>query len=138
VSDAENKQANNMKKELNAPPNPAGGQHIVIEVLKEEGYKSFYAIGAIGVNKIYDFRIKFYDDEPEIGHPEGVRKIRRKIGTEVILSPTAAFELARWLNQNVQDYEKKFGPITKNAAPGGFGNADDDRDKHNKLLEGYA
>jgi hypothetical protein len=133
--------ANVEKKDGNAAPNPAGMQRIdiVIEVSKEEDFKSFYAIGAIGVNNIYDFRIKFYNDEPELGRPDGVRKIHRKIGTEIVLSPTAAFELARWLNQNVQDYEKKFGPIIKNAAPGGFGNAEDsDEDKHNKLLEGYA
>ncbi|MCL2141744.1 MAG: DUF3467 domain-containing protein [Methanimicrococcus sp.] len=132
--------ANAEKKDGNAAPKPAGGQRIdiVIEVSKEEDFKSFYAIGAIGVNNIYDFRIKFYNDEPEIGRPDGVRKIQRKIGSEIVLSPTAAFELARWLNQNVQDYEKKFGPIIKNAAPGSFGNADDDEDKHNKLLEGYA
>ena len=84
---------------------------IVIEVSKEEDFQRFYAIGAIGVNNIYDFRISFYNDEPELGRNNGIRKIQRRIGTEVILSPVAALELSRWIDQNVKEYEKKFGPI---------------------------
>jgi len=98
------------------------GQRIefVIEISKEENFKRFYAIGAIGVNNIYDFRISFYNDDPDLGPSDGVRKVQRKIGTEVILSPVAALELARWLDQNVKDYEQKFGSIkTQGHKPSG-------------------
>ncbi|MCL2863118.1 MAG: DUF3467 domain-containing protein [Methanimicrococcus sp.] len=118
---------------------PAEGKRIeiTVEIVKEEDFKRFYAIGAIGVNNIYDFRISFYNDDPELGRSDGVRKVHRKIGTEVILSPVAAMELARWLDQNVKDYESKFGPIkTQGRRPseenknmtGGAGN----------VLDGYA
>jgi len=110
---------------------------IVIEVSKEENFKKFYAIGAIGVNNIYDFRISFYNDEPELGRSNGIRKIQRKIGTEVILSPVAALELSRWLDQNVKDYERKFGPIKTQGPnlPGEHKNTSGD-DKN--VLDGYA
>ena len=109
---------------------------IVIELSKEEDFKRFYAIGAIGVNNIYDFRISFYNDEPELGQRNGVKKIHRKVGSEVILSPVAAKELARWLAQNVQDYENKFGEIKSQSRSkdSSKGTADNDR----TALDGYA
>jgi len=110
---------------------------IVIEVSKEEDFKRFYAIGAIGVNNIYDFRISFYNDEPELGRSNGIRKVQRKIGSEVILSPVAALELSRWLDQNVKDYERKFGPIKIQGQnmPGEHKNTSGN-EKH--VLDGYA
>ncbi|WNY24865.1 DUF3467 domain-containing protein [Methanolapillus millepedarum] len=105
---------------------------VVLELSKESDCKQFYAIGAIGVNNIYDFRISFYNDEPELAQGAGIRKIHRKIGTEIILSPIAALELSRWLDQNVKDYERKFGPIFKNQKP-----EEGDQPK-SKILEGYA
>ena len=109
---------------------------IVIEVSKEEDFKRFYAIGAIGVNNIYDFRISFYNDDPELGQRNGVKKIQRKIGSEVILSPVAAKELSRWLAQNVKDYEDKFGEIKSQTRlkDSSKGTADDER----TALDGYA
>ncbi|WNY28297.1 hypothetical protein MmiEs2_04810 [Methanimicrococcus stummii] len=122
--------------QTNAPAQPGQPLEIVIEVSKEEDFKRFYAIGAIGVNNIYDFRVSFYNDDPEIGQRNGVKKIHRKIGTEVILSPVAAKELARWLMQNVKDYENKFGEIKgQTGAKGGSkGTSDDD----STVLDGYA
>jgi len=106
----QNSDANSLK---NANEQMGEGKRIeiVIEVSKEEDCKKFYAIGAIGVNNIYDFRISFYNDEPDLGRNNGIRKVHRKIGSEIILSPVAALELSRWLDQNVKDYERKFGPI---------------------------
>ncbi len=122
----------------NMPAQPVPGQpiEIVIEVSKEEDFKRFYAIGAIGVNNIYDFRVSFYNDDPELGQRNGVKKIQRKIGTEVILSPVAAKELARWLTQNVKDYESKFGEIKGQSAP--KANSKGTADSDSTVLDGYA
>ncbi|WNY27055.1 DUF3467 domain-containing protein [Methanolapillus ohkumae] len=119
----------------NKPKNNQEPQKIevVVEISKEPDFKQFYAIGAIGVNNLYDFRISFYNDEPDLVRGNGMRKIQRKIGSEIILSPVAALELSRWLDQNVKDYERKFGPIFKNQKQ----EADDEHPK-SKILEGYA
>ncbi|MDR2944536.1 MAG: DUF3467 domain-containing protein [Methanosarcinales archaeon] len=120
------------------PVQPMLGQpiEIVIEVSKEEDFKRFYAIGAIGVNNIYDFRVSFYNDDPELGQRNSFKKIQRKIGTEVILSPVAAKELARWLTQNVKDYESKFGEIKSQSAP--KANSKGTADSDSTVLDGYA
>ncbi|MDV0446120.1 hypothetical protein MmiAt1_17350 [Methanimicrococcus sp. At1] len=120
----------------NVPAQPGQPIEIVIEVSKEEDFKRFYAIGAIGVNNIYDFRVSFYNDDPELGQRNGVKKIQRKIGTEVILSPVAAKELARWLTQNVKDYETKFGEIKGQSGP--RGNSKGTADSDSTVLDGYA
>ena len=133
---AQNKESASLQK---ANEQKGEGQRIeiVIEVSKEEDFKRFYAIGAIGVNNIYDFRISFYNDEPELGRSNGIRKVQRKIGSEVILSPVAALELSRWLDQNVKDYERKFGPIKIQGQnmPGEHKNTSGN-EKH--VLDGYA
>jgi Protein of unknown function (DUF3467). len=129
---------NNTPANVQNPNEPGRGQpiEIVIEVSKEEDFKRFYAIGAIGVNNIYDFRISFYNDDPELGQRDGVKKIQRKIGTEVLLSPVAAKELSRWLAQNVKDYEDKFGEIKSQnrSRESSRGTAGDEK----TALDGYA
>lgn len=132
---------NNPQSEAQNKNEPAAGGEgqrieIVIEVSKEEDFKRFYAIGAIGVNNIYDFRISFYNDDPDLGRTNGVRKIQRKIGSEIILSPVAALELSRWLDQNVKDYEKKFGPIKTQGQPAG--NDKNISGSDGNVLDGYA
>ncbi|MCL2550019.1 MAG: DUF3467 domain-containing protein [Methanimicrococcus sp.] len=129
---------NNQADQKNNAP-AQGGQpiEIVLEISKEDDFKRFYAIGAIGVNNIYDFRISFYNDEPDLGRANGVRKVQRKIGTEVILSPVAAAELSRWLDQNVKDYEKKFGPIKTQGHRPPEGNKNMTGSDGN-VLDGYA
>lgn len=132
---------NNPQSEAQNKNEPAAGGEgqrieIVIEVSKEEDFKRFYAIGAIGVNNIYDFRISFYNDDPDLGRTNGVRKIQRKIGSEIILSPVAALELSRWLDQNVKDYEKKFGPIKTQVQPAG--NDKNISGSDGNVLDGYA
>lgn len=42
--------------------------------------------------------------------------MERKIEMEVILSPLAAKELARWLSEHIKDYERKFGEIKRPGA----------------------
>ncbi|MDY0266819.1 MAG: DUF3467 domain-containing protein [Methanimicrococcus sp.] len=123
------------KNKPQASPVPGMPLEIVIEVSKEDDFKRFYAIGAIGVNNIYDFRVSFYNDDPELGQRNGVKTIHRKIGTELILSPVAAKELARWLTQNVKEYESKFGEIKGQSGAGNTskGTADD-----RTVLDGYA
>lgn len=129
----ENKPQENANRGQPIPGQPI---EIVIEVSKEEDFKRFYAIGAIGVNNIYDFRVSFYNDDPEIGQRDGVKKIHRKIGTEVILSPVAAKELSRWLAQNVKDYEDKFGEIKRQMGP--KGDSKGTADGEGTVLDGYA
>jgi len=128
---------NNQADQKNNAPQEGQRIEVVVEVSKEEDFKRFYAIGAIGVNNIYDFRISFYNDDPELGRADGVRKVNRKIGTEVILSPVAAAELSVWLDRNVKDYESKFGPIKVQGQRPSEGNKNTTGGNGN-VLDGYA
>ena len=94
---------------------------VSIETTRSSEFKQIYAIGAIGGHSPYDFRIAFYNDSPK-PQKEGGKNItvmERKIETEVILSPLAAKELARWLGEHIKDYEKKFGEIKRPGAVAG-------------------
>lgn len=85
-----------------------------IELYKPDDFKQVYSIGAVGGHSPYDFRIGFYNDMPmAVSKSGGEQVIQRRLETEVILSPLAAVELVRWLNQHIQNYEAAFGPITK-------------------------
>ncbi|AEH60664.1 conserved hypothetical protein [Methanosalsum zhilinae DSM 4017] len=87
---------------------------VTIEIHKSEDFRQIYAIGALGGHSPYDFRISFYNDSPQrFGPQNNTHVMKRQIETELILSPLAALELSRWLNQHLQEYEKKFGPITR-------------------------
>jgi len=92
---------------------------VSIEVVRSPDFKQVYAIGAIGGHSPYDFRIAFYNDSPKGLFESGkqITVMERLIGTEVILSPLAAKELATWLNAHIADYEKMFGEIKKPAPP---------------------
>ena len=94
---------------------------VSIETTRSSEFKQVYAIGAIGGHSPYDFRIAFYNDSPK-PQKEGGKSItvmERKIDMEVILSPLAAKELARWLGEHIKDYEKKFGEIKRPGAVAG-------------------
>ncbi|MDW7732659.1 MAG: DUF3467 domain-containing protein [Methanolobus sp.] len=85
-----------------------------IELYKPNDFKQVYSIGAVGGHSPYDFRIGFYNDTPLPAAKAGEEQvIQRRLETEVILSPLAALELSKWLNQHVRDYEAMFGPIKK-------------------------
>jgi len=87
---------------------------VTIEFYKPDDFKQLYAIGAVGGHSPYDFRIGFYNDTPKtFGDKPDSQVIQRRIETEVILSPLAALELARWLTQHVHEYEAMFGPISR-------------------------
>ena len=87
---------------------------ITIEFIKPEGFQQFYAIGAAGGHSPYDFRIGFYNDTPKMfGDASESRVIERRVEAEIILSPVAALELSRWLNQHINEYESVFGPIAR-------------------------
>ncbi len=89
-------------------------KNVRIELFKPEDFKQVYSIGAIGGHSPYDFRIGFYNDMPMTMSKSGDEQvIQRRLETEVILSPLAAVELVRWLNQHIQNYEATFGPISK-------------------------
>ncbi|HJH29442.1 MAG TPA: DUF3467 domain-containing protein [Methanosarcinaceae archaeon] len=89
-------------------------RNVKIEFYRPEDFKQVYAIGAIGGHSPYDFRIGFYNDSPRaFGDGGDSHVIERRVETEVILTPLAALELSRWLNQHIQDYENMFGPISK-------------------------
>jgi hypothetical protein len=91
-----------------------GKRKVRIELFKPDDFKQVYSIGAVGGHSPYDFRIGFYNDTPLPSDKASEEQvIQRKLETEVILSPLAALELARWLNQHIQDYEKMFGPIRR-------------------------
>ncbi len=87
---------------------------VKIEFYRPDDFKQVYSIGAIGGHSPYDFRIGFYNDSPRaFGDMSDSHVIERRVETEVILTPLAALELSRWLNQHIQDYENMFGPISK-------------------------
>ncbi|MDD3041555.1 MAG: DUF3467 domain-containing protein [Methanosarcinaceae archaeon] len=87
---------------------------ITIEFIKPEDFRQIYAIGAAGGHSPYDFRIGFYNDTPKLfGDSSEAQVIERRVETEVILSPVAALELSRWLNQHISEYEAVFGPISR-------------------------
>lgn len=85
-----------------------------IEMFKPADFKQVYSIGAVGGHSPYDFRIGFYNDTPlPTDKSSDEQVVQRRLETEIILSPLAAAELARWLNQHIQDYEAVFGPIRR-------------------------
>ncbi len=87
---------------------------VKIEVLRAEDFKQTYSIGALGGHSPYDFRIGFYNDSPKgFDRDSNSQLVQRILETEVILSPLAALELHRWLEQHIKDYENMFGPIAK-------------------------
>ncbi|HON36937.1 MAG TPA: DUF3467 domain-containing protein [Methanothrix sp.] len=91
---------------------------VSVETTRSPDFKQIYAIGAVGGHSPYDFRIAFYNDSPRTTR-EGEKNItvmERKIEMEVILSPLAAKELARWLSEHIKDYERKFGEIKRPGA----------------------
>ncbi|RQD81827.1 DUF3467 domain-containing protein [Methanosalsum natronophilum] len=89
-------------------------RRISIEIQQSEQFRQIYAIGAVGGHTPYDIRIGFYNDIPQtIGSQKQKHSMRRQIETEIILSPLAALELSGWLKQHLQEYERKFGPITR-------------------------
>ncbi len=94
------------------PEENKGKRKVRIELYKPADFRQVYSIGAVGGHSPYDFRIGFYNDTPlPVDSVTEEQVIQRKLETEVILSPLAAVELARWLNQHIQDYEAMFGPI---------------------------
>ena len=79
-------------------------KNVRIELHKPEDFKQVYSIGAVGGHSPYDFRIGFYNDMPMSAGKSGEQVIQRRLETEVIMSPLAAVELVRWLNQHIQNY----------------------------------
>ncbi|ADI74733.1 conserved hypothetical protein [Methanohalobium evestigatum Z-7303] len=97
--------------------NNEGKKKVTVEFKKAEDFKQAYAIGAVGGHSPYDFRIGFYNDSQKgFGQQSDSRVIERTLETEVILSPMAAYELSKWLNQHIQEYENLFGPISRQQA----------------------
>lgn len=87
---------------------------IRIDINKSKDFRQVYAIGALGGHSPYDFRLSFYNDSPKsFSEKRELQAIERTIETQIILSPSAAKELANWLMAHVKDYENMFGPITQ-------------------------
>jgi len=94
-------------------------QPVKVEISKSKDFKQVYAIGAVGGHGPYDFRIAFYNDSPKsFSESKDLQVIDRKIEVEIIISPLAAKELAKWLNAHVQDYERMFGKVEKPSETG--------------------
>ena len=109
---------------------------VKIEFYRPDDFKQVYSIGAIGGHSPYDFRIGFYNDSPRaFGDMSDSHVIERRVETEVILTPLAALELSRWLNQHIQDYENMFGPISKVQPPAESPKAKSSKDSSE--IQGY-
>jgi hypothetical protein len=111
---------------------------VKVQTIKSPDFKQIYAIGAIGGHSPYDFRIAFYNDSPKTSQEEGksMTVMERKIDAEIILSPLAAKELAKWLAEHVKDYEKLFGEIKR---PGSAASvpANDGKSSEPAAIQGY-
>lgn len=73
-----------------------------------------YASGAFGGYTSHDFRLFFYSEEPfrmDELLPPNILEIAREVQGEVILSPLAAKELVKWLDERVKAFEETFGEI---------------------------
>lgn len=107
-----------MTENIVGPDEDAKKKKVKIEIRKPDDFKQVYSIGAMGGHSPYDFRIGFYNDTPKSFDSSSNRQIiQRNLETEIILSPIAAVELSRWLNQHIQEYEAVFGPIIRGHAP---------------------
>jgi hypothetical protein len=84
---------------------------VKIKLIRPESFKQSYAIGAMGGHSPYDFRICFYNDTPKGVSENNEQVIERSMESEIIMSPLAAMELSKWLNQHLNEYEAVFGPI---------------------------
>lgn len=86
---------------------------VSVEITRSPDFKQIYAIGAIGGHSPYDFRIAFYNDSPKVRMENGkqVTVMEREMKAEIIMSPPAAKEFARWLSAHLSDFEKVFGEI---------------------------
>ena len=116
----------------------ARGMEVKVQTIKSPDFKQIYAIGAIGGHSPYDFRIAFYNDSPKASMEEGksMTVMERRIDAEIILSPLAAKELAKWLGEHVNDYEKLFGEIKR---PGSVGSpsAGNGKSSEPAAIQGY-
>lgn len=76
--------------------------------------KQIYATGAFGGFSSHDFRILLYNEKVE-GSEEKIKKgavtAIREVSYELILPPLAAKEFVIWLDKQVKEYERIFGPI---------------------------
>jgi hypothetical protein len=91
-------------------------KNMKIKLHKPDHFNQVYAIGAMGGHSPYDFRICFYNDTPRGVSNDNEQVIERNLESEVILSPLAALELSRWLDQHIKEYEAAFGPISRKSA----------------------
>jgi len=116
----------------------ARGMEVKVQTVKSPDFKQIYAIGAIGGHSPYDFRIAFYNDSPKgvVEDGKSMTVMERRIDTEIILSPLAAKELAKWLGEHVMDYEKLFGEI-KRPGPAGSPAAAGGKTSEPSVIQGY-
>ncbi|MDK2891844.1 DUF3467 domain-containing protein [Methanohalophilus sp.] len=106
---------------------------VKIKLNRPDSFKQCYAIGAMGGHSPYDFRICFYNDTPKGVSENNEQVIERTLETEIILSPLAAMELSKWLNQHLNEYIAVFGPIKGKPMPKDEKPAKDD----SAHLQGY-
>lgn len=89
-------------------------ENIDIPVVIPSDIPRIYATGAFGGFNPYDFRLLLFSDEPleqdEILAANELN-VMREVQAELILSPLAAKQTAKWLVKYVNEFEKKIGPI---------------------------
>ena len=84
---------------------------------KSPDFKMFYATSVFGNMTPVDCRITFYvediivKDEQENSEEVEVEGVRRLVQAQVFMSPYSATLMARWLSQQVQEYENEYGEI---------------------------
>ncbi|MHA1971590.1 MAG: DUF3467 domain-containing protein [Candidatus Hodarchaeales archaeon] len=96
-------------------------QRVTFSYSKSPEYKQFYVTGARGGVRPYDFRLDFYNEEPERleivksdvkGRPIrrkhlGELKVHREYKTGIILSYRALLELSKFLNDQIEKMKEK-------------------------------
>jgi len=85
-----------------------------IPVIIPTNIPKIYATGSYGGYSPFDFRLMLFSEqalqEDEIISPRNIN-IARQVQAEIILPPLAAKQLAKWLLNQVEKFEKEIGPI---------------------------
>ena len=88
------------------------------EDTKSEQYRYIFATGVLGGLNPLGAQIVFYLDRPEpetvnTPHPGAMKlkKIVRELQVEVWMTPAQFKAIAEWMNKNIEEYEKRIGPI---------------------------
>ena len=94
---------------------------LIFSYTKSSEYKQYYVTGARGGIRPYDFRLDFYNEEPERdevveadkkGRPVKIKipqeiMIHREYKTGIIMSPRSLLQLSKFLNDQINKMKEE-------------------------------